>query len=183
MAEPLRHRQTKGVATDMFCLKPPRHIPTLPVASLSPMQRFGRCRGKSGLGADTADRSLVTQSDTLATGTWALKLIHALPDDTDEPGAEFLVVPPDHFVFALLGYAMAGEEQHEFIGNVEPVNMEPHAAVGNVHDNALARQRAVAELDPGHTVERPARLPAPLVRQQRKHDPAPCCGEASSNWR
>ncbi|HWL21397.1 MAG TPA: hypothetical protein VNS33_17125 [Bradyrhizobium sp.] len=30
MVEPLRHRQTKGAATDMFDLQPPRHIPTLP---------------------------------------------------------------------------------------------------------------------------------------------------------
>jgi hypothetical protein len=30
MAEPLRHRQTKEAATDMFSLQPPRHIPTLP---------------------------------------------------------------------------------------------------------------------------------------------------------
>jgi hypothetical protein len=30
MAEPLRHRQTKEAATDMFHLKPPRHISTLP---------------------------------------------------------------------------------------------------------------------------------------------------------
>src|SRR4051812_4122514 len=29
MAEPVRHRQTKGAATDMFDLPPPRHIPTL----------------------------------------------------------------------------------------------------------------------------------------------------------
>jgi hypothetical protein len=29
MAEPVRHRQTKGAATDMFDLQPPRHIPTL----------------------------------------------------------------------------------------------------------------------------------------------------------
>jgi hypothetical protein len=28
-AEPLRHRQTKGAATEMFHLKPPRHISTL----------------------------------------------------------------------------------------------------------------------------------------------------------
>jgi hypothetical protein len=28
-AEPVRHRQTKGAATDMFDLKPPRHISTL----------------------------------------------------------------------------------------------------------------------------------------------------------
>jgi len=33
-AEPLRHRQTKEAATDMFSLKPPRHIPTLPFASI-----------------------------------------------------------------------------------------------------------------------------------------------------
>src|SRR5271166_4046822 len=33
MAEPLRHRQTKEAATDMFSLQPPRHIPTLPLAS------------------------------------------------------------------------------------------------------------------------------------------------------
>jgi len=30
MVEPLRHRQTKGAATDMPDLPPPRHIPTLP---------------------------------------------------------------------------------------------------------------------------------------------------------
>jgi hypothetical protein len=32
MVEPLRHRQTKEAATDMFYLKPPRHISTLPIA-------------------------------------------------------------------------------------------------------------------------------------------------------
>ena len=30
MVEPVRHRQTKEAATDMFSLRPPRHIPTLP---------------------------------------------------------------------------------------------------------------------------------------------------------
>jgi hypothetical protein len=28
--KPVRHRQTKGAATDMFGLQPPRHTPTLP---------------------------------------------------------------------------------------------------------------------------------------------------------
>ena len=32
MAEPLRHRQTKGAATDMFDLQPPRYTPTLPLS-------------------------------------------------------------------------------------------------------------------------------------------------------
>ena len=35
MVEPLRHRQTKGAATDMFGLQPPRHTPTLPSADLA----------------------------------------------------------------------------------------------------------------------------------------------------
>ena len=34
MVEPLRHRQTKEAATDMFSLQPPRHIPTLPWAGI-----------------------------------------------------------------------------------------------------------------------------------------------------
>jgi len=33
MVEPLRHRQTKGAATDMFYLMPPRHISTLPFST------------------------------------------------------------------------------------------------------------------------------------------------------
>src|SRR5579862_1583447 len=110
----------------------------------------------------------------------ALESIHTLPDDADEPGAKLLVKPPDHFVFAFLGYAVAGEEQHEFVGNVVAVDMEPHAAIGNIHDDTFARRRAVAELDPGHTIERTARLPSPLMRLQRKHDPAPCCGPLSA---
>src|ERR1700674_5141236 len=36
MADPLRHRQTKGAATGMVDLTPPRHIPTLPKAGISP---------------------------------------------------------------------------------------------------------------------------------------------------
>ena len=33
MVEPLRHRQSKEAATDMFSLQPPRHISTLPFAT------------------------------------------------------------------------------------------------------------------------------------------------------
>ena len=35
MAEPARHRQTKEAATDMFYLKPPRHISTLPFSEVA----------------------------------------------------------------------------------------------------------------------------------------------------
>jgi integrase len=42
MAEPVRHRQTKGAATDMFDLTRPRHTPTLPkIIVLSP-EEVGR---------------------------------------------------------------------------------------------------------------------------------------------
>jgi hypothetical protein len=34
MFEPLRHRHTKGAATDMPDLTPPRHSPTRPIAGL-----------------------------------------------------------------------------------------------------------------------------------------------------
>src|SRR5665811_2346538 len=33
MVAPVRHRQTKEAATDMFDLQPPRHISTLPIAT------------------------------------------------------------------------------------------------------------------------------------------------------
>src|SRR3979490_3277815 len=35
MVQPLRHRQTKGAATAMFYLMPPRHIHTLPPIHMS----------------------------------------------------------------------------------------------------------------------------------------------------
>jgi hypothetical protein len=41
MVEPLRHRQTKEAATDMFDLQPPRHISTLQI--LSQNSKTARC--------------------------------------------------------------------------------------------------------------------------------------------
>jgi len=40
MAEPLRHRQTKGAETDMPSLPPPRHIPTLPTSDDAEVKIF-----------------------------------------------------------------------------------------------------------------------------------------------
>jgi hypothetical protein len=42
MVEPLRHRQTKGAATDMPDLLRPRHIPTLPFAETQSDTSIGR---------------------------------------------------------------------------------------------------------------------------------------------
>ena len=41
-ADLLRHRQTKGAATDMVSLQPPRHIPTLPASG--PQRLITACR-------------------------------------------------------------------------------------------------------------------------------------------
>jgi hypothetical protein len=48
MVESLRHRQTKGAATDMFYLMPPRHISTLHFLDLMPCPVCGRYREISG---------------------------------------------------------------------------------------------------------------------------------------
>jgi hypothetical protein len=48
MVEPLRHRQTKEAATDMFSLQPPRHISTLPAAEVSEVAPYFRFLGRTG---------------------------------------------------------------------------------------------------------------------------------------
>jgi hypothetical protein len=51
MVELLRHRQTKGAATDMFYLTPPRHISTLPQGGHSAIRSSQEARlHHSGVG-------------------------------------------------------------------------------------------------------------------------------------
>jgi hypothetical protein len=54
MAEPVRHRQTKEAATDMFDLQPPRHIPTLPKTDLTGLKSDFCFTLESGLKLDIA---------------------------------------------------------------------------------------------------------------------------------
>jgi hypothetical protein len=49
MVEPLRHRQTKGAATAMFYLTPPRHISTLPNSEVGGRNREVRFTPDNGL--------------------------------------------------------------------------------------------------------------------------------------
>jgi hypothetical protein len=53
-AEPLRHRQTKEAATDMFDLKPPRHIPTLHISHISLIDGMSAAGGKRRNGTRVA---------------------------------------------------------------------------------------------------------------------------------
>jgi hypothetical protein len=52
MAKPLRHRQTKEAATDMFDLKPLRHTSTLPTAVFKRCLRHVRYHPNSDARAD-----------------------------------------------------------------------------------------------------------------------------------
>jgi hypothetical protein len=45
MAEPVRHRQTKGAETDMLSLPPPRHISTLRIRARRHASREDRLTG------------------------------------------------------------------------------------------------------------------------------------------
>src|SRR6266446_7384032 len=54
MAEPLRHRQTKEAATDMFSLQPPRHISTLHWFPQPEVKAYHIVLGNAGL-CTTAD--------------------------------------------------------------------------------------------------------------------------------
>ena len=65
MADPLRHRQTKGAATDMVDLTPPRHIPTLLVSGLLDVLLFAVIRPVSHV-AHSACYALHAEGDSVS---------------------------------------------------------------------------------------------------------------------
>src|SRR5690349_6303831 len=87
MVEPVRHRQTKEAATDMFGLQPPRHISTLPRAAalsvrieclLSPRSQtfLGACRQDADA-SKAAIRVAVAEPDFVR---WATRYVSRLFD-------------------------------------------------------------------------------------------------------
>ena len=53
----------------------------------------------------------------------------ARSDDTDKLGAKLTATAPDHFVLTFPDNAVAGQQQHELVGDVKSGNMKPRAAV------------------------------------------------------
>src|SRR5208282_729356 len=68
MVEPLRHRQTKGAATDMPGLPPPRHIPTLPIAAIRSLSR-------PSIALDPIGHSVELVLSTLSRPSWLLQRV------------------------------------------------------------------------------------------------------------
>src|ERR1700733_9903776 len=67
--------------------------------------------------------------------------------DSNQLGAHFVVMPPDHPVCAIFEWTVAREEESKFIGDVESVGVDTHASVGNVGNEAVERRCADPELD------------------------------------
>jgi hypothetical protein len=84
--------------------------------------------------------------------------------------ADVLSLLPDHTVDAVLAGTIAGEKQFEFIGKVESIGINPHAAVGNVGDKAVARRRTIPDLYSGQTREAVTLRLAPLHYIWQGHD-------------
>src|SRR5262245_60582722 len=73
MVELLRHRQTQEPATDMFSLKPPRHIPTLPEGEVT-----ARLAGVRSLGHNGPDLLRLSSSHFDPSETWSASCQHQL---------------------------------------------------------------------------------------------------------
>jgi hypothetical protein len=72
MAEPVRHRQTKGTATDMFDLQPPRHTSTLPSRPRILVASTNRRKGAARLG-DCEGSTEVVNGASPDVGNWHLR--------------------------------------------------------------------------------------------------------------
>jgi hypothetical protein len=88
---------------------------------------------------------------------------------THQLGADFLAETPDHSVRAIPSGTVTGYEQHEFVGHFAPIEIESHATVGNVDNEAVVWRRADPELDLRQSLEWVALRAASLVGFQCVH--------------
>src|ERR1700674_5167613 len=122
MVEPLRHRQTKGAETDMFSLQPPRHISTLPLATVGPkkaacrdgpkaavsgcsktgrrgklIRSLGRqWRGPRGFCGRAVQIAVLSDEVAFSTRSGRLLVLLQLERERDIEGSEDDCIPGDH---------------------------------------------------------------------------------------
>src|ERR1700691_6191139 len=82
---------------------------------------------------------------------------------TDQLGSYVLAEPPDHHVCAIQVGPVANGEQYEFVRNVESKSIDPHAAIGEIGNQAGERRIALTELDFRKAVAGVARRAASFV--------------------
>jgi hypothetical protein len=98
-----------------------------------------------------ADRQLETRSSV---GSSLRKANHL--------GAQDISMPPDNSIFAV--WPITGDEEHEFVGNVISKRIKPHAAVGKLDGEAVARRAALRVFNFCETFDRFARCRASFLR-------------------
>jgi hypothetical protein len=64
----------------------------------------------------------------------------------------FLSEPRDNSVISTLSWTNIGEEQHEVIGNFEPISVNPDTGAGNVRNKTLDLRGAIPKLDRRQTL-------------------------------
>jgi hypothetical protein len=80
-----------------------------------------------------------------------------------------MTAPPDHLVCAFPHNTVTGQEQYKFIGGIEIVKEESHAAVGDIDHEAVAWWNSRSGLDLRHAVEAVPWRPASLRSHQQAH--------------
>jgi len=91
--------------------------------------------------------------------------------------------PPNHLVRAVLGEFIAVEEQHEFIENVDSIDMKSNALRGDIGDEAVTRGNANPELDSGELPQAMTGGAAPFIKIKRAHDARLQVAAAPDDWR
>src|SRR5262249_41955236 len=76
-----------------------------------------------------------------------------------------LVAEPPYYAAFPAHRLVAGEEQNELIRNRDALGIEPRAALRDIGDETVARQRA-GRLDLGHTIDGVALVPAPFLQHE-----------------
>jgi len=74
------------------------------------------------------------------------------PVGYDEIDADLAAQAPDHLAFPA-GVLLDGDQQMELVGHLHAIGKQPVAGLGNVGNDAVARQRAGIRLEFGDPVD------------------------------
>jgi hypothetical protein len=99
----------------------------------------------------------------------ALKRSNGRGRAANELGADKRIIPPDYLVHAILLRAVAGETKHKFVGYFQSIGINPHAALREVDDEAVARWTAVYRNHGGQAFQAVTQSLASFAKWVRRH--------------